>query len=87
MNIRILAASAFAFAILVPAANAAPVKQAHPAVASNEKSDKRAGNNVNLDTTKCKISGASFNFQKEPAVVETSSSDMDRGTGGSGSPA
>jgi hypothetical protein len=87
MNIRILAASTLAFAILVPAANAAPVKQAHPAVASNKKSDNCAADSVNLVSTKCKISGASFNFQKEPAVVEASSSDMDRGTGGSGSPA
>ena len=63
------------------------MKQAHPAVASNEKSDKCAGNNVNLGSTKCKISVASFTFQKEPAVVATSSSDMDRGTGGSGTPA
>ena len=87
MHIRILAASALAFAILVPAANAATVKRAQQPEANNGNWDRCAGDNVNLGTAECKISGTSFNFQKEPAVVETSSSDMDRGTGGSGSPA
>lgn len=87
MNIRILAASALAFAILVPAANAAAVKRAQRPEANNGNWDRCAGYTVNLGTTGCKISGASFNLQKEPAVVETSPSDMDRGTGGSGTPA
>ena len=55
MNIRILAASALALAILVPAANAATPNHTRSTVASNHGSDadKCPGGDLNLGTADC----------------------------------
>jgi hypothetical protein len=86
MNIRILAASALALAILVPAANAATTQKNHATVVRGDNSDKCPGGNLNLGTDECKKPGALSRLRHHPAVVSMSSSDMDRGTGGSGTP-
>lgn len=53
MNIRILAASALALAILVPAAHAAPPSQEGKFVARNHSSDKCPNGNLNVGTEQC----------------------------------
>ena len=86
MNIRILAASALALAILVPAANAATMQKDHTTAARSDDSDKCPGGNLNFGTDECKKPGALFHLRHHPAVASMSSSNMDRGTGGSGAP-
>jgi hypothetical protein len=53
MNIRILAASALAFAILVPAANAATPNHIQSAQNHGSGTDSCPGGNQNLGTTLC----------------------------------
>jgi hypothetical protein len=55
MNIRILAATALAFAILVPAANAATPNHTRSTIASNHgtDSDKCPNGDLNLGTAEC----------------------------------
>ena len=86
MNIRILAASALAFATIVPAANAATVHREHTNAARTHDTDKCIHGELLLGTAECKISGASFKVQNEPGVVKVAPSEIDRGTGGSGDP-
>jgi hypothetical protein len=85
MNIRILTASALAPAILVPGANAAP---ARARLGNDASSVKCTNGSPNLGTDQCQVSGVSFNAKNEPAVVKVlaTSSEIDRGTGGSGDP-
>ena len=86
MNIRILAASALAFATIVPAANAATVHREHTNAARTHDTDRCIHGELLLGTAECKISGASFKVQNEPGVVKVAPSEIDRGTGGSGDP-
>jgi hypothetical protein len=58
MNIRILAASALAFAILVPAANAATPNHIRSNPFSGPGTDTCPGGNQNLGTTLCVPFGA-----------------------------
>jgi hypothetical protein len=53
MNIRILAASALALAILVPAANAASRQHERSAASSASDIDHCPNNNMNLGTLEC----------------------------------
>ena len=88
MNIRILAASALALAILVPAANAASEHGGRSnghgeraGFARNDKTDNDCHGYLNLGTAQCKISGASFNAKYEPRVVKTSAAKIVRRIG------
>ena len=70
MNIRILAATALALAILAPAANAATV---HHNARNSASSDDKCAGNLNLGTLDCKVSGVSSKYVKLPRVTKTSS--------------
>jgi hypothetical protein len=89
MNVRILAASAFALIILAPVAGVAAVHRSNPAATRNEKTDdseKCVGGIESLGTMECKMPSASFKAKKEPSIVKTSSAEIALGTGGSGNP-
>ena len=58
MNIRIIAASALALAILVPAANAATPSREGRLAARNDSSDRCPNGNLNLGTEQCIPFGA-----------------------------
>jgi hypothetical protein len=58
MNIRIIAASALALTILVPAANAATPSREERLSARNDSSDRCPNGNLNLGTEQCIPFGA-----------------------------
>jgi hypothetical protein len=62
MNIRILAASVLALAILVPAANAATEHHAR-----TDHQDRCSNGDLSLGTVQCQISGAPFKAQNDKA--------------------
>ena len=88
MNNQILVASVLALAVMAPAANAAPVQRPVQEISRvNEASgiDKCRGQ-FNFGTTECKINPASGDAGM-PFTTDVPSTEIDRGTGGSGTPA
>ena len=88
MNNQILAASVLALAVLAPAANAAPVQRPVKEISrinGNSDIDKCKGQ-FNFGTTECKINPASGDVGM-PLALDVPSTEIDRGTGGSGTPA
>jgi hypothetical protein len=89
MNVRILAASALALVIFAPVAGFAAVHRDNPHATRNARtddSDKCVGGIQSLATMECKVRGVSFKAVKEPSILKTSSTEIDLGTGGSGTP-
>ena len=88
MNSQILVASVLALAVTAPAANAAPVQRPVKEISQvNEASniDKCRGQ-FNFGTTECKINPASGDVGM-PLATGVPSTEIDRGTGGSGTTA